>query len=150
MVAWMPLPSPWGLISITITKRVASTSSDDDGSFGSTSSTRCLGTVSVFCGEFHHALHLNRTVATLLRRLHADRLWELLAGDARGHLQSYHMGDWLIHRDSSSVEYNTRSPTKTSHTKSRSSLFWVYHNESLQQPRIVIFGTYTFFAARPV
>ena len=43
-----------------------------------------------FCVEFHHLLHLNRTVATLLRHLHADRLRELLAGDARGHLQSCH------------------------------------------------------------
>ena len=31
MDAWMPLPSPWGLISITRRRRVASTSSDDDG-----------------------------------------------------------------------------------------------------------------------
>ena len=30
MVAWMPLPSPWGLISISRRKRVASTSTDDE------------------------------------------------------------------------------------------------------------------------
>ena len=35
------------------------------------------------------------------------------------------MGDWLIHRDNSSVEYNVGSPTKFSPTKSRSSLLWV-------------------------
>ena len=35
------------------------------------------------------------------------------------------MGDWLIHRDSSSVEYNARNPTKTSPVKSGSSLFRV-------------------------
>ena len=35
------------------------------------------------------------------------------------------MGDWLIHRDISSVEYNGGSPTKISPMKSRSFLFWV-------------------------
>ena len=35
------------------------------------------------------------------------------------------MGDWLIHEDGSSVEYNAGSPSKTSPVKSCSSLFWV-------------------------
>ena len=41
--------------------------------------------------EIHHRLHADRTVAAPLRHLRADRLWDLLAGDAKGHLQSRHV-----------------------------------------------------------
>ena len=124
MEAWMPLPSPWCLILITRRKRVASTSSDDNGSFGSTSSTHYLGTVSVFVTS--STTYFIQTEQWLH---YYDIFMRIGSGSylrvMREVIFSPVMGDWLFHRDSSSVEYNAGSPTKTSSTKSRSFLFWV-------------------------
>ena len=46
-----------------------------------------------------------------LQQLRSERLRELLAGDARGHLQSRH-GRRAHPQDSSSVEYNDREPNE--------------------------------------
>ena len=50
-------------------------------------------------------------MAALPRHLRSERLLELLAGDARGHLQSRH-GRLAHPQDNSSVEYNDQEPTE--------------------------------------
>ena len=66
---------------------------DDEGSssFGSTSSTHYLSTVSDPQCRIPPLTSVRRTVAALLRHLRAKRLRELLAGDAKGHLLFSHV-----------------------------------------------------------
>ena len=63
------------------------------------------------CGESPHRLHSDKAVAAPQRHFRAEHLRELLAGDAKSHLQSRHRRV-AYPQDSSFVEYNDRKPNE--------------------------------------
>ena len=110
--------------SVHASSKVRSLKDEDSSSFGSTSSTHGLSTVSDFGVEpppltsFRQPwLHYYDIFARNGFRSYLRVIRKIIFNSA--------MGDLLIHRDSSSVEYNTRSPTKTSLVKTCSSSFWL-------------------------